>query len=206
MLVNSGRMLASAQAIEPRMLRCLATALLATTLIAASRVELRLTGLSGNQVDPLAAPQGTRAIVLLFLSVDCPISNKYAPEVRRLHDAFAPQGVVFRLIYPNPAESAESIRVHLSQYGYRGQALRDPRHELVKQSQATITPEAVVYDATGRLLYRGRIDDRFVSPGLQRPRPTRRDLEDALSALLAGRPVPQASAPAVGCFIADFAP
>jgi hypothetical protein len=44
-----------------------------------------------------------------------------------------------------------------------------------------------------------------VSLGLERPAPTRHDLEEALDDTLAGRPVRQATAPAVGCFIADFA-
>lgn len=190
------------------MLRGVSTALVLIGWLSAvpcAASALRLLGPNGEQVDPLAGPPGTRAIVLLFISTDCPISNKYAPEVRRLHERFASQAIVFRLIYPNASESAATIREHLSQYGYRGQALRDPRHELVEMTGAAITPEAVVYDPAGRMLYRGRIDDRFVSPGLQRAQPSRRDLEDALAAIVAGKPVSHASAPAIGCFIADFA-
>jgi hypothetical protein len=167
--------------------------------------ELRLVSVTGEAVDPLASPPGTKAIALLFVSVDCPISNRYAPELRRLHDRFSSRGVVFRLIYPNPAESASSIRRHLEEYGYRVQALRDPRHELVKATQVAVTPEAAVYDGSRRLLYRGRIDDRYLSPGLERAQPTRRELEGALLAALSGRRAEPAAAPAVGCFIADLA-
>jgi hypothetical protein len=180
----------------------MAAALIGTTVHSASGVRLQT--LDGVPIDPFQSPLGTRAVVLTFVSVDCPISNRYAPELRRLSDRFASQGVLFRLIYPNPAESTDTIRRHLKEYGYRGQALRDPRHELVKIVNATVTPEVVVYATSGQLVYRGRIDDRYVNPGLERAQPTRRDLEDALSALLAGKPVPQASVPAVGCFISDF--
>jgi hypothetical protein len=180
----------------------MAAALIGTTAHSASGVRLRT--LDGVPIDPFQTPLGTRAVVLTFVSVDCPISNRYAPELRRLSDRFASQGVLFRLIYPNPAESTEMIRRHLKEYGYRGQALRDPRHELVKIVNATVTPEVAVYATSGQLVYRGRIDDRYVNPGLERAQPTRRDLEDALSAVLAGKPVPQASVPAVGCFIGDF--
>jgi hypothetical protein len=166
---------------------------------------LVLLGLDGRQVDPLAGPPGTRAIAFVFLSRDCPISNRYAPELRRLHDRFASQGVVFRLIYPNPSESADDVQRHVREYGYRGQALRDPRHDLVELVNATVTPEAAVYDVSRRLLYRGRIDDRYINVSLQRPQPTRRDLEDALLAILAGQPVTPAPGPAIGCFIADLA-
>ena len=161
--------------------------------------------IDGGAADPFAAPAGVTAIVFLFTSTDCPISNRYAPEVRRLAAAFAPRGVVFRLIYPNPAERAPAIREHMTAFAYAGatQALRDPEHALVKFVGATVTPEAAVY-AGGHIVYRGRIDDRYVDLGLERPAPTRRDLAQALTAVIAGKPVLQPTTQAVGCFIADF--
>src|SRR3989454_5466536 len=109
-------------------------------------------------VDPFQAPAGTKAIVFLFTSTDCPISNRYAPEVRRIVERFAPQGVVFRLVYPSPSENAAAIREHMKAFSYEGatDALRDTKLALVKFSGATITPEAAVY-AGGRIVYRGRI-------------------------------------------------
>jgi thiol-disulfide isomerase/thioredoxin len=162
--------------------------------------------LSGAPVDALQAPAGTKAIVFLFTSTDCPISNRYAPDVRRLAEEFGPKGVVFRMVYPNPADEAAAIREHMTSFGYAGtmDALRDPKHTLVKYAGATITPEAVVV-ASGRIVYRGRIDDRYVDLGLERPAPTRHDLADALAAVIAGTPIAQAKTQAVGCFIADFA-
>ena len=177
----------------------------ALRLSAASATGLRLPDLDNRLVDPFQTAADTRAIVFLFISVDCPISNRYAPEIRRLNEKFAPRGVVFRLVYPNPAESPEAIRGHLKDYRYPASAMRDPRQQLARFAAATITPEAAVYDRQGRRLYLGRIDDRYVSLGLERPAPTRHDLEEALDATLAGTPVRQATAPAVGCFIADFA-
>ena len=162
--------------------------------------------LTGAPVDALQAPAGTTAIVFLFTSTDCPISNRYAPEVRRIAETFAAKGVTFRLIYPNPAETAAAIREHMSAFAYAGatEALRDPAHALVKFAGATVTPEAAVY-AKGRIVYRGRIDDRHVDLGVERPAATRRDLFDALTAIVAGKAVAQPTTQAVGCFIADFA-
>jgi hypothetical protein len=162
--------------------------------------------LTGASVDALQAPAGTKAIVFLFTSTDCPISNRYAPEVRRLVERFAPQGVVFRLVYPSPSENAAAIREHMNAFSYEGatDAFRDTRLALVKFSGATITPEAAVY-AAGRIVYRGRIDDRYVDLGLERPAPTKHDLADALAAVVGGKPVKPATTQAVGCFIADLA-
>jgi hypothetical protein len=170
---------------------------------AARAGQVRLLDLENRSVDPLHAAPGTKATVLLFVTTDCPISNRYAPEVARLFESFAPKGVSFWLIYPNPAESPQAIRDHLVSFGYPMRALRDPAHALAKLVHATVTPEAVVV-AGERVVYRGRIDDRYVELGVQRPAPTRRDLEDALTAVLAGKAVPLPTTPAVGCVIADL--
>ena len=129
-------------------------------------------------------------MAFVFVSVECPISNRYAPEVRRLHEKFTAQGITFSLVYPNPVEPVAAIRRHLKDYSYPMRALRDPRHELVKMAGATITPEAVVVDPHGRALYRGRIDDRYVSLGLERPVATRHDLDEALTDITAGKGAP----------------
>ena len=187
----------------------LRSGVIAVLLAASMRSALPQVGVlsvDGAPIDALAAPPGVKAMVFLFTSTDCPISNRYAPEVRRIVAAFAQHGVAFRLVYPNPAERPSAIREHMAAFGYDGaiQALRDPKLALAKYVKATVTPEAAVI-AGGRVAYLGRIDDRYVDLGLERPAPTTHDLADALSAVLAGRPVAHPTTQAVGCFIADFA-
>jgi hypothetical protein len=180
-----------------------ASAVLLGSILTAA--DVRLPDLDNRAVDPFKAPAGTKALAFLFVSVECPISNRYAPEVRRLHEKFAAQGVEFSLVYPNPMEPVTAIRRHVKDYNYPMRALRDPRQELAKVAGATITPEAAVFDARGRVLYRGRIDDRYVSLGVERPAATRRDLDEALTDIIAGKAPREAATQAVGCFIADFA-
>jgi ribosomal protein L35AE/L33A len=174
-------------------------------MIALPLLAVLVQALSGAPVDALQVPAGNTAIVFLFTSTDCPISNRYAPEVRRIAEAFAAKGVVVRLVYPNPSDDAAAIREHMRAFSYAGatDAVRDPNHALVKYVGATVTPEAAVY-AGGRIVYRGRIDDRYVDLGVERPQPTRRDLAEAVAAVVAGKAVAQASTQAVGCFIGDF--
>lgn len=174
-------------------------------MVALPALAVLVQTLSGAPVDALHAPAGTKAVVFIFTATDCPISNRYAPEVRRLADTFIPQGVAFRLMYANPADQPDAIREHVRSFGYAGaiEPLRDPAHAFVKFSGATITPEAVVV-ANGRVVYRGRIDDRFVDFGVDRPAATVHDLADALAAVVAGRPVPHPVTQAIGCYIADY--
>jgi hypothetical protein len=185
----------------------LVTALIALASMSgsAAAAPLQLEALDGRLVDPFQLTPDARIAVFVFVSVDCPVSNRYAPEVRRLHEAFAAQGVSLRLVYPNPAESAAAIRDHLKAYGYPVEGLRDPHHLLVKQAGISITPEAAVFTRDRRLLYRGRIDDRYVSLGVERPAATRRDLFEALTDILAGTPVREPRTQAVGCYVSDFA-
>lgn len=159
--------------------------------------------LEGRSVDPLAGADV--ATVLLFVRMDCPISNRYAPEVRRLWEHYAPQGVRFFEVYPNPRATPEEIRRRRRAFEAPFPALRDPHHRWVQQTGATVTPEAVVFDAEGTRVYRGRIDDRWTSFGRSRPEPTRRDLANVLDALLAGESPTPTTTEAIGCYIDDLA-
>jgi hypothetical protein len=156
------------------------------------------------QAGPFDAAPAARATVLLFISSECPISSRYAPEVRRIHDKFASRNVAFWLVYPNAAESDEAVREHAAAFGLPGRIVRDPGHALVRRAKATVTPEAAVFDRAGRILYRGRIDDRYVDFGVDRPAATRRDLDEALAAVLTGRPITEPETKAIGCFLVDL--
>src|ERR1700704_6562906 len=141
---------------------------------------LRVLDLDGRLVDPLAPAPGVRATVFVFITTDCPIANRYAPEIQRLTAIFASQGVRFWLVYATPHEPLASIRTHLRQFQYAIPALRDPDHALVRFTKVTVSPEAAVVDPGGTLLYHGRIDDRWVNLGRDRSSPTHGDLAEAL--------------------------
>ena len=181
----------------------LALSLMTFSSYGAGPSGLNLTSLSGERVDPFAAVDS--AGVFLFMRSDCPISNRYAPELGRLHEMFSPRGVRFWLVYVDPQEEAESIRRHAEEYRVPGEILRDSGHGLVRLTGARVTPEAAVFDAGGRLVYRGRIDDRYTDFGKARAKPNRRDLKLALEAVLNGEQVTEPETQAVGCFIADLA-
>ena len=170
----------------------------------AAAPSVRLKDADNHVVDPFQAPASVKAIVFLFTSVDCPVSNRYAPVIKSLNDTFVPKGVQFWLVYPNPFDTPALIQQHRKAYSYPMGALLDPEHNLAKLAKAKVTPEAAVFDRQGREVYHGRIDDKYVDIGKERPSPTRHDLDDALTATLAGKPVAQAETQAVGCFISDF--
>ncbi|MSU22176.1 MAG: redoxin domain-containing protein [Pedosphaera sp.] len=166
------------------------------------KLSLDLLDLANQRIDPFQTTNA-KATVFIFLSTDCPISNRYAPEVQRLHAEFAPQGIKFWLIYPNHDDSSEVIRKHIQDYNYSIEPLRDPQHTLVRATKARVTPEVVVYGTEGRKVYQGRIDDRNVDFGKERPQPSRRDLNEVLDAVVNGRTVTNVFTTPVGCYIPE---
>lgn len=159
-----------------------------------------LRDLNGVLRQPLAAPGG-RGVALLFIADDCPISNSYAPEINRLAARFTVQGVLFYLVNTDTHVSAAEVKKHGGEYGLTCLTLLDPGHALAKYAGATATPEAAVYAPNGALVYRGRIDNRYVDFGKVRPQATTHDLQAALTAFLAHKPIPQRETKPVGCYL-----
>ena len=124
--------------------RAAAVFLLCAALAGAGTLDL-----AGNPKDPFASPAQAR--VFLFVRTDCPITNRYAPELRRISTEFKSRGVEFWLVYPDPSQSVEGIERHMADYGFPGRPLRDPHHDLVRRAKATIAPEAAVFNAEGRI-------------------------------------------------------
>jgi hypothetical protein len=158
--------------------------------------------LDGAPFDPLADREHD-VVVLVFVTPDCPVSNRYAPELARLAASTPADRVAWWLVYPDPDVRTEAIDVHRKEYALTIPALRDPEHVLVARAQAKVTPEAAVF-ANGTLVYHGRIDDRVPEFGRAKPHPSVRDLQDALAAVLAGKPPAHDTATAVGCPIGDL--
>ena len=157
--------------------------------------------LAGKAIDPFQEARG-KVTVLIFVRTDCPISNRYAPEIQRLSAEHRSKAEFF-LVYVDKKESAETIRKHDREYNYQLAALRDLQHALVKLSFAQITPEAAVFDAGRRLIYHGRIDNLYEDFGHARNSASTHELDDAIRAVIAGKPAAAASVPAVGCYISD---
>ena len=157
----------------------------------------------GTNTNPSSlATRDTRAVVLYFVASDCPVSNRTLPEMLRVEHKFATQHVRFLFVYPNTTETPETIRAHRAAYSLTERFLTDPHEAYAKLAAANTTPEAAVLVQQGNTLkpvYTGRIDDRYLSLGTERPGATHHDLEDAITAVLAKRPVSPPGGPPVGC-------
>jgi len=168
-------------------------------LLLAGPEGLALQTLDGQEVDPFAGRQ--LATVFVFVRPECPVSGRYAPELNRLHDEYAPRNIRMWLVYPGRDDEETAIRAHHEEHGLRTPALRDPAFRLADVSGATVTPEAVVFVPDGRVVYRGRIDDRAARLGLWQPSARARDLAGVLDRIARGERVSPSTTQAVGCYI-----
>jgi len=144
---------------------------------------------------------GAKAILLFFVTNDCPIANRYVPEMNHIEELYAPRGVRSWAVQADASVPAPVVTEYAREYRYAFPLLVDPGRTLVRLAGATVTPQAVVLTPGGRVLYRGRIDNRVEDFGRERPAATVHDLRDALDAILAGKPVQVPFTRSIGCAI-----
>ncbi len=157
--------------------------------------NVTVTAADGKPV-ALADIKDKKAIVVVFLSFDCPVSNSYATALAGLHKAYDEKGVAFVGVIPG--EEAEAAK-KAADYKIPFPVYADPKLAAADAFKATATPEAFVLDHNAVLRYRGRIDNGFAARLKKNNQVTEHDLRDALDALLAGKPVPTPATKPVGC-------
>jgi peroxiredoxin len=157
-----------------------------------------LTDLAGQKHAIGGQPNG-KLTVLVFLGTECPVSNGYAPALNRLYKDHGTAEVRFLGVHCDPDVSAQIAQTHAREYELAFPLVLDHEQRLAQACGVKTVPTAAIISADGRLLYRGRIDNRFVANGLRRPEATVFDLNVALESALAGQqPNPSTTEP-VGC-------
>jgi len=161
---------------------------------------LTVRDVTGVERHPLETAPGKPA-ALFFVTNDCPISNYYAHEIRRICEDYAARGLACSLVYSDPALADGQARAHAVQFGHGSYPwIVDRQHVLVKATGVTVTPEVAVI-SSGAIVYRGRIDDFFVTWGQSRRQVKQHDLREALDSIFAGKPVSEPETKAIGCWI-----
>ena len=134
--------------------------------------------------------------LVMFISVQCPVSNAYDDRMNALYQGYASKGVKFVVINANRTESAAAVQAHAREHGFQFTVYKDENNVVADRFGATVTPETYVIDSAGLLRYHGSIDD-----AQNVARVTTRRLGLALDAVLAGKQPPQTETKAFGCSI-----
>jgi len=141
----------------------------------------------------LAGKNGT---VLLFIAVQCPVSNAYNERMEQLAQDYKAKGIAVIGINANAAEDADAVKSHAAEHKLSFPILKDPGNKIADKLGASVTPEAYFLDAKNKLVYHGRIDNSRNAAQVESS-----DLRNALDAALGGKPVEKTEARAFGCSI-----
>ena len=144
----------------------------------------------------LASLKGTKGTALIFIATKCPVSNAYNERMRKLADDYRARGINVVGINSNVAELAAEVRWHAAEKGLTFTILKDTGNQIADRFDAQYTPEAYLLDASGKLVYHGRIDNSRNGDAI-----TASDLRDAIDAVLAGKPVEKPEVKGFGCSI-----
>jgi hypothetical protein len=181
-------------------MRLFAVLLAASAILAAGEFpigsqvsDIRVTDHGAPLVIRTAAAKAT---AVLFISVECPVSNAYNDRMAALYKDYSGTGVQFVFVNANDHESQAAADEHAKQHNLGFKVFKDPNNALADQFDAQNTPEAFLFDHAGKLVYHGRIDD---SRDLANVKSS--DFRAALDAVLAGRAVPVANTKQFGCTI-----
>jgi len=149
-----------------------------------------------NKDHSLKSLMGKNGTVLIFVAVQCPVSNAYNERMEQLAQDYKAKGINVIGINSNVAEDAAAVKAHAAEHKLTFTILKDPGNKIADKLGAAVTPEAYFLDTNYKLLYHGRIDNARNAAQIES-----NDLRNALDAALAGKAIEKTEAKAFGCSI-----
>jgi hypothetical protein len=143
-----------------------------------------------------------RANLVVFFCNHCPYAKAVEGRLIALQRELGPQGLCTTLICANDAteyadDAPEALRARAELRDYPFPSLIDDTQQVARAFDAACTPDPYLFDASLRLVYRGRIDDNWKRPEAV----TRHELRAAVLATLAGQAPAAPQHPSLGCSI-----
>lgn len=137
--------------------------------------------------------------IVVFLSLDCPISQKYMPLLKNIYDRYGEQATLHAIVPGKIRKKA--LKTFIQEYAVEFPVHRDKKYKWVKELDAVVTPEVFVFDRKNVLQYRGAIDNWFYDLGQYRNETTENYLIDCIQNLLAGKAPEIEKTEPIGCII-----
>ncbi len=162
-----------------------------------------------GKVHNLSDYKDSKAIVVAFIGVECPLAKLYVTRLEQMAAEFGDQGVAVLAIDSNRQDSVTELTGFAARHDLTFPILKDPDNKVADLFDAKRTPEAYLLDANRVVRYYGRIDDQYGQHlgengkriSYQHTQPRRKDLAIAIEETLADKTVSQPLTEAVGCLI-----
>lgn len=137
---------------------------------------------------------------LMFITPDCPLSHLYAQPYQQLQAEFGHE-LEFLSVLPGSLYTEEEISHYVDSFRFNIPILQDRQFELVEQTSASTTPQFILMDNKGQILYSGAMDNWAISLARKRIQPTRFYFKTAITQYINHGVVTQENIPAIGCLI-----
>jgi peroxiredoxin len=163
--------------------------------------DVKMKSVDGNEVT-IAESAGDAGTLVIFTCNHCPYVKAWAERIVEIGNTYASKGVGVIAINANDPgvfadDGFEDMRKRAEKQGMNYPYVVDATSEVARAFGASRTPEVFLFDAAGKLVYHGTIDDNVKEASAV----TKHYLRDALDALLAGEEIPLAQTKALGCSI-----
>ncbi|MBA3533418.1 MAG: redoxin domain-containing protein [Ardenticatenales bacterium] len=136
-------------------------------------------------------------LVICFWSAECPVVKKYDPYFNGFAKSYGAKGVTFLGIDSNVYDDEDDIWRAIEERHIAFPILRDQGNVIADYFGAVTTPHIYIFDRTGRLRYRGGVDDT----SFKQKEATVNYLEEAVDALLLGNEAHRRESEPFGCTI-----
>ena len=168
--------------------------------IGASGPSFNLKGTDG-QMHSLDQVKGAKGTAVIFTCNECPYSKGYEDRLIALAKDYHAKGIGFVAINANdptivPGDAYEFMITRAKDKGFPFPYLHDESQAIATAYGAKVTPHIYLLDASGKLVYRGRVDNSVKVDEVKE-----RDFATAMDALVAGQAIPVAETKAFGCSI-----
>jgi peroxiredoxin len=150
----------------------------------------------------IADVKGARGTLVVFTCNTCPFAKAWEERIVALGNDYASKGVGVLLVNANDPAIAHGDTFDKIQARAKDRAMKfpyavDQGSEVARAFGASVTPEAFLFDKTGKLAYHGTIDDNHQQPD----QVTKRYLKDALDAVVTGKAPAVTETKSMGCSI-----
>lgn len=141
--------------------------------------------------------------LFVFLSPECPLCKNYSVSLNRIQKQYEDDLNIIGIV-PGKAYSTKEVKQYISDYKINFSVYIDSQKELTSYVKGTVTPEVILINSQGNLIYRGAIDDWVQELGKKKLKPQELYLETAISQYLKGESITQRSTIPKGCLINEF--
>jgi cytochrome oxidase Cu insertion factor (SCO1/SenC/PrrC family) len=157
--------------------------------------------IDGKQLT-LAAAAGKKGTLVFFICNHCPFVKAWQTRIASVGNAARTQGIGVVAINSNdpeayPEDAYDVMKTRARSVGYKFAYVVDETSDVARAFGASHTPEAFLFDASGKLVYHGAIDDN----GRDEKAVKNHWLKDAVTSLVSGKPIAVSETKSIGCGI-----